>query len=541
MKKILSALLCLTVALSCFSFGFGASDFVTIASNTDATVVQVLDGDAIVVRLPNGDSALVRFIGVDTMGNNAAYEYLTKELMGANVHLVADYAVGAPVDRWNKMYVYKNNQLINSKLLVSGFGKINPEDANASLYRNLLRDESDARYAQTGVWNEGYGSGVYVYGGDKVNINTATYEQLREVLKTTNNTLPNNIVKYRDRHPFETVSEIKFVSGMTKEIYSGAYMKLTVSTNIRTASVTELAALKGVTTNMAQAIVNYRTKYRFSNLTELYTEDLISRNTYDLNKPFIALSNEGRISYAIPDYTVNVVTATQAQLEMAGLTSTQAKRIIENRTDYNIKSLYDLKDLDNMNFTDLNINYLADNLHIYTELNTATEYELRSVFGSSFDRATFDDILDNRPYSSVSSLQYYIKYDYYNRLSPYLYVDRPETDCVNLNTATTSQLMSAGFSQSQAASISARQGKMLSAKDIPVNVSGKNVSLFTNINTASARELESLGYMNSDLINQIIIYRNDQPFGSVDEIEEFFLSQGRYSVFNMIKNFIVVR
>ena len=85
---------------------------------------------------------------------------------------------------------------------------------------------------------------------------------------------------------------------------------------------------------------------------------------------------------------------------------------------------------------------------------------------------------------------------------------------------------------------------MKTGADIPIDISYNNVNaaLYTNINTATVKELESLNNgISSGLISEILSYRQEQFFGNNDEIKQFFTDRNAYSVYVGIGDFLVVR
>ena len=77
---------------------------------------------------------------------------------------------------------------------------------------------------------------------------------------------------------------------------------------------------------------------------------------------------------------------------------------------------------------------------------------------------------------------------------------------------------------------------------LPVDVSDYNgkITLYTDINTASKSEIETLGVPES-LATDIGSFVSDQPFGSIDEVKQFFAKHNAASVYQKIGKFIVVR
>jgi DNA uptake protein ComE-like DNA-binding protein/endonuclease YncB( thermonuclease family) len=499
-----------------------ADSYAALRQTTDAVIIEVSDTDGFIAEIPGG-LALVRLAGVDAADYKPGFEYAVKELTGAAVTIVPENSVESE-GRWNAAYVYRAGRLINEALLAGGFARLNNGDRKAGLFTRLAGAESAARLSRAGLWNEG----TYVYAGPKVNINTASAAQLMNAFGLSSLTIPNAAVAYRERHPFETVSELKYVPGVTKAVYDAARANLTVSTNFLTAPYEELITLKNVSGSAAQSVIDARG--RLTEVSQL--KGLLSAGVYADNEAFLSNKDVTKINAAAPNYTVNVNAASAAQLEAAGLTPGQARSVIAWRSNYTLKSLYDFMGSGGFGFSDLAISYLADNLHVHTDVNTATEYELNSLFGGAADSAVVAAIIQNRPYTAPGAVAAFIPEAAYARIAPHI---TPAREAVNINTATIAQLRGAGLSDAVAGAVYYRRGQMRIPADIPPGVPPDGFSLHTNVNTATAAELESLGVPHQE----IIAFRADQPIGGYAELSGILSRLGIYAA--GLSRFAVVR
>ncbi|MCL2753463.1 MAG: hypothetical protein FWE44_04855, partial [Defluviitaleaceae bacterium] len=78
-------------------------------------------------------------------------------------------------------------------------------------------------------------------------------------------------------------------------------------------------------------------------------------------------------------------------------------------------------------------------------------------------------------------------------------------------------------------------------QNLPLDVRS-NLSVRTNINTATAEELMSLdNAMTTQIINAIMTARDDQPFGQVVHVRDIFVDFGQLALYNRIQRFLIVR
>ncbi|KAI4453829.1 glutamine-trna ligase [Holotrichia oblita] len=511
-----------------FSYTAHAADFAKLNGVAYAKVLEIVDGEAFVAALiPSNQPILIRMIGVDSEGSM--------------VRLEIDVSYRAQEERWNLAYVYKNNVLINSELLSTGYAIFNTAHTDSSLFAVLQKSQTSAQSSKIGVWAEPEQVMGY-YSGKGININTATSAQLSERLGISTS-IANRIVSYRKENPFRTIKDIKFVNGFTKEMYDKTKYDMVVCTNINLAGEEELLTLAGLTESDVQRIIEYRDNERVTDITVLYSEAVISRSKYNNNLPFISTETSSSITATIPAETVvNINTATSSQLVWAGFSQNQADYIVEYRTGYSYKTFEELNKI--FTLSSSSINMLADNISLYTNINTAGTTELISLLGENGTNSLAEDIVEARPFKNISALKEIISEPVYNNVLPYVFITEQEQSYININTASQQLLINLGLSTGDAATVASSQPDMLTSKGIPSLMFDYDmkISLFTNINKASQQELMSLNSaMTSTVAGDIIAYRNDQPFGNMDEVYDFFESNELLFLYNRIKNFIVLR
>ncbi len=554
LRLALSAILVLVVSLSSLYVSFGAKN-VVINGSASASVIRIIDGDAIEVKLTqNGDTALIKLIGVDAQGYDDAVNFLTNYLLGQTVVVSTDSSVTSPVGIWNNMYVTLNGENVNKVLIEKGYGVTNPSYITATQYNDYLTAQRIAKTGNIGIWENGVREngtttnfGNITYTGKLayknkhvVNINTASADIIKEGLNNVTSGLANAIVSYREKNPFNTIEEIKFVQGFTKELFDSNKTLLAVCTNVNYADREELFSIGNITEDEVEDILDYRRKHsKITNISVLKDEKLLSDSRYSKYKDFLSTYDKQEIDATENDVVVNVNTANRAQLISAGLSSSMADKIIEHRKNgYTYKTIGELAKIPSIGMTEQQVNEFEDNLHTRTNINTASTTEMRSVFGDSTSKVIY-----KRNYLSSSDVAEYISDSKYNEIKNAIYTSDEDGQYINLNTANTSQLTEYGFVASNIPKIVSATN-MRSASDLPVNISenDKNASLCTNINKATVKELKSLNNGITDgIINEIISYREEQPFGTTDELQKFFVDRNYFGFYNAVKNYLVLR
>lgn len=490
-RKLISLCLCFILI---FSIVVRADEYALLNIGGQAKVLDVIDGDSIKVKMVyTGEIALVRFAGINAKGYGDAVKYLNNTILGNTVELSFDsYAPTHINARWNNMIVKHNNESLNSKLVSMGFAAV-LESYNGASSGSLQYDEENAKQSGLGLWdtstimdNHYPEAGNIFYSGDGININTANVAAFRELMPDLPTNVINAIIYYRNSNPFNDINEIKFVPGFTKELFTKYRSLMCVCTNIASATEKELSTLGAISTTIVDRIITYREKNSFQEIDDLSKYNLIPRGLFENIKIYISLTNVTKLDISVPDVKVNINDASYDELVSTGLTSSQAERIISARSGYTYKTLGELSRISRLSFTDNDVNRFEDNL----------------MLGAS-------------------------------------------GDYVNINLALPAEMMSAGCTQDEAASLYSHRRRMYTAESIPIDVSRVEgrLSLYTNINNASSNELNSLGIA-PEMVEAIMSYRYDQPFGSLSELQDLFDDTyygGTYNGFNDIRAFISVR
>ena len=523
-----------------------ASPYISLQSGDQVQVIEIIDINAIRVRTPRGD-ALVRLIGIHHGGTREGINFLAREIMGNYVHVVRD-PLFPNVGRWNYMYVMQVERFINGELILTGFGRLNEGHSRASQFENIQRGQAIARDAGLGQWASELREPTITQYGDRININTADAVQIVANFGLEQ-ALADSIVAFRSNTVFQTINDVKFVPGMTWQAFASNRHRMAISTNINTANIPELESLTTVSTAMAEAIVESRSGGRsFTALNQLITRGIMTPGEFAIISPFISLTTESEIQFARPNSRANINLANQSQLVLAGVSFMQATSITSQRGFLPLRNLQDLIDLPGFE-TMPQINALADNLRAYTNINTAPRSEIESLFGRTMPVATIDNIMSRHRFTSTSQLLDYISEADFDRIAPFIYVgSRPPYPLINVNTATREQLEEAGFDNAEATRI-VNNRPILRPSQLTLWQTAvrpdlrANITLYTNINTATNQELLSLdGAMTQSIVRQIVTYRNDQPFGSFAEVEEFFAADpAMWEMFLRFRRFIILR
>lgn len=518
-----------------------------------AKVIEVIDGEAIKVMVSEPSIPkvmLVKMIGIDTESSMEAIDYTYSNLMGKTVMLTGDHNshLFETVNGWDHMYVYRTPvKSFNEELVEKGLAKVDESYLGAEQYFELIECQSKAKKNFLGLWKE--------YEESKnqkvININTATIQEIIDTLEDTSSIIASAIVNYRRYNPYNSIEEVKFAhENITAEWFEKHKYNMSVITDINSANLFELSSLFATYKDhtIANSIIEYRIFNPINNIEDIYKINGITE-TYKSIEDFITVI-PAKIYIDKNVKVANINTASVSQIvEATNLSTYRANKITEARDDgkYIIKTLGELEK-GNQGLSSYDSKRFLDNMSLYTNMNTALEFELESLFGKvNVTDARRDKLIDYiinlRPYNNKSDLIRILGI-YYNYLSPYIYTNETEIpEYLNINLCNKNYAMiMLGLDSTSADTYLITEEYYKDSSDINFNYEPytNKFSLFTNINKASVEELKHMhDQMPLALVEDIIEFRAKQPFNSLEEVEKLF-KEDYEAIYKDIKDFIVL-
>ncbi|TCT14903.1 nuclease-like protein [Natranaerovirga pectinivora] len=551
MKKFFSVLLIVSI---CFiNIGtVGASYYLDFREDniTVARIIEIIDGEVfkVIDNLGNKPTEkIVRLIGVNTESNQEAFDYAHNHLLGKNFILSRGSNQNKlPVDRNNfeQVYLYlEYNDLLNLNLIEMGLAKVDDRYSQTERYHYLKRAEEYAKSNLIGIWNED-GSSFFEQ-KNRVNINTASQTQLMNLLEDTNAYMASRIINYRNRNPFNSIEEIKFADHLINHNWFNKNRdKISVVTNVKYANEYELQTLFPSASNQKVALdslVHYRL---FNDIKTIEDLKPITRD-YSYFERFITLDNKRSIQN---ENIININTATAKEIvDASNLSASIANQIVDVRKhNYIYKNVSEILHF-GTNVTSVDLQFEHTNFTAFTNINTASLNELISLFGRremyyNTKKHFAELIVKARPIYKEEDLVSVIGSSLYNEVRPYIIVEDNTKTFININLA--SKDLVVGYLK-----LTEDEGKRFNPNVFYRNTNQlqfdykKSVGLFsfyTNINTASKEELFLLHKdITTKIVEDIIAFRKDQPFTSIDELNYVFNNNNANVLFNSIRNYIV--
>jgi len=516
-------------------------------------VIDVIDGNAIRVMYINSklsitETKLIRLVGVNTLSSDKSYEYSKEQLLGKPVFILEDKVLPTD-DGYTFAYVFLNtDESYNELLLRLGYGELDENHLNAQYYQDLVDAQFIAVRQELGIYKTSE-TPVNI-----LNINTASSTMLETHLNISK-AQANSIINYRTYNPINSSEELGYINSVftldfIKEKRSGIHY----ITDINTATVYELSSLFNTfdSLNKAYDISRERIFSPFTEIEELKYFDVVF-GYYELMEPFLTVELNNNILIETDKSRINVNTANKTELiEIGGLTESQATILekFRNDTAYPIYSIFELSKA-NFPMQNYDMNKYSDELVTRTNVNTAGEVELKSLFSSfglsdHLKNFLVNKIISKRPMQSYSDLSNTIGPTFYKNLEPYIYLDTIPTNQkapININTA--EQLDIANYLNLEGdlrSKVTNRSYAYTSAQAIDFE-SVENVHLITlntNINTASYEELMNMNsQITPTLAKKIIEYRSYYPLYNLADIEQLLEENDKYYIYDLIKNNIV--
>lgn len=556
-KWILTFILVISICFSTVNVVVDAETNVELKTYV-GKVIEVIDGEAFRIKVidpPTGELLQVRLVGIKTNASKEAYDYVYSKLNNNIIILKLEDRLIDNAGQWKYGYAIRDNHYINDEMLSRGIADIDDKFEDFNRYKELKAKYDYAKENKIGLWSE---LSVYNPYEPKVNINTANSSELYSLLEDTDMPLAQRIVSYRKENYFNTKDELKFVDDKIDEKWlERNNSRITLVTNLNTAEEYELKSLFSNTGNLEQIttnIIEYRMNHEFKEKQEVTKVDKVYKTMYKKFENFVSVGYEKEYKVK-PEIVVNINTASESQLDAIKLLSkARASAIVR----YKRKDKYSYKTFGELGYvvpviSDFNIDQIEDNLVLKTDINTANDKELESLFGKfklkSKDRdKLIKKIKEARPYKNMYHFEYIISSDYYKRISKYVYIDKPfEDDKININLATVPEMVEhLGITKEDASKLYEERKKkpFTNYYKLPMDLSkyDEKITLFTNINVASKVELLSLDKrLTLAVVNKIIEYRDKQRFANQEEFKRFMIEHKAQNVFTKISQYIVFR
>lgn len=519
MKRIV--VLSLMVVMLVGSFPAFASSVPRYSTNTDiGKVVEIIDGEVVKVffyrrNFEEPSVEILRIIGVDTEASKEAYDYAAQRLLGKTIYIVYDEHINS-MDGLDCAHVFVDQErTFAEEILEKGYAVLDNRFEEADFYADMAGAEYSARIYETGRWTTSHSETT-----DRININTARTSLLKDALGI-DSSLASAIIAYRDANPFNDISEIMAVDyELDGDWFDENAHLLSVITNINRASYMELSSLLPTYSGIDQVVDDMIYYLKFNNVTEL--EDLKDVRSFSRFYGSIEdyMTVDDTVSFLEPDKKkVNVNTVDEADFTaVTGLSASDYDQLVDLRDDgdYVITALTELfrrKDLYNR----ANAYIYHDHMTTLTNLNTAGEFELESLFGqtdlSGIQRQDLvEELMGLRPFTNLDSVRRFLGRDLYDEISAYCYIY--ESDIVeryNIHTADENDL-----------------------DDLAEAYDGHYTEV-TNVNTASRQMLLDLNDdMTEDLVDEILNYRAKHPFRHNDDLYEIFADNDKRVLYNRI-------
>lgn len=524
-KRVLGALL-LSFVLSIQSIAvYGGSIGYNLEKTEVGKVVEIIDGEVIKVfffrrnfDVPSVE--LVKLIGIDTDANVDAFEYTSNRLLGKSVYFTIEESANyQPSDMVHANVFYDFDRTVSEELLELGYARVDESYKGSEHYHSFLKSEFNAKLYEEGIWATNLSET-----SDRININTATTLQLQTILDIEQS-LANEIYSYRIYNAYNDITEIMAAdSTFDAQWFEEHRHLLSVITNINKASYLELSSLIGNASNAQEIIDDIDHYIRFNEVTDLdELEDIASfRSHYTRVEDFLTL-DATNIYDDNHLYVVNINTCNSDNFEYAtGLTSGAFSKLENYRDDdYFISTIGELY-IYNGIFDAVSSHHYSDHMVAYTDINTANEFELMTLFDqtdmtSSEKKDIAEEIIDGQPYLLMSQVRSAIGSVNYDLIEPYIYVYTEDIlDRYNRFTVPEDDL------------------------DAMADKYDDRSAMFTNINQISRNAMYDLHPdMNDEIVDAIVEYRDIHHFRYLDDLKTIFSDAKKLALYNKLDNYIV--
>lgn len=518
-----------------------------------AKVMEVIESNVYKLLVYDGVQpriALYKLIGVKSDGNRAGYKYSESKLLNQTVYILEDSKIPANAEI-SYCYLFHNFDISHNEDLISrGLATVDEGHLAANQYPHYKGENQAAKRKSIGMYH--FSDRPVT---DRIlNINTASIEQMAAHFGVE----PYKAGRWHaaiSSNPINSLAELRAVD---KDFFDFHTLleyapSIHMRTNLIAAYPYELASLTGRLTD-SSATTDKILEFRLDKekIDEVVYHDLaIPEMHRKLILPFITFENDV-YRYINKKNVININTASAEQLENTfGIGAYYALGVHTFGKDL-MYPLRNKEELYKQHFPlhkfQKDMCLFEDRFHLMTDINSAQQHELKSLFGK-FSLSAYqllylaEQIEKKRPFRSADELEKVIGKKYVSAIKPYIYFDKlPVRSKLNLNTS--GRELIAKELHLRDAEKKKLPKTILNPKEIPsfLNKHMDKITLYTNINQADETELYYLhSGMSKELVKEIILQRQTDDFYILDDIEEIFRKHKRLDTFQQIKDYIVLK
>ncbi len=524
MKKLLVLALSLIMVWS-IMLPIQGSSIYSEEENIDlGRVVEVIDGEVVKVFFYRRNFVVpsietVKIIGIDTEASNEAFEYTTNRLLGKTVYFLnADQDNYTP-EAYTHAHIFVDySKSIAEELLELGYAKVDSAYEGELFYQDMLASEYSAKLYEIGRWQTSLSQST-----DRLNINTASSAMLKDTLGIDED-LAIKIMVYRNDNNFNNIHELMAVDkSVNAEWIEEKSHLMSVVTNVNKTSQFELSSLLPESSNKSILLDALEYHLKFNEITDI--KQLSELQEFAGYYPQVAKFLTVDVTNVLEEHDlmkVNINTSNEHNFTIVtGLPTYSYNQVLSlKKDDYIIDSLGELTKADAL-FGQSTSHIYFNHLNVYTDINSAGVFELASLFDPSEmnsieKKAVAQQIIDGRPYRSLSDLRKNIGLELYTQIRPYIYIYKSDIAIrYNVNTAESED------------------------KDMLDSFYEGRFTRYTNVNTASKRMLLDLNEdMSEALADAIIEYRLKHRFANNDDLKNLFSDYNLLSLHNRIAYYL---
>lgn len=518
-----------------------------------AKVLEIIESNVYKLMVFDSNTPRIetyRLIGVKSNGNQMAYDYSIKKLLNQTVYFLEDTNI--PLQNGIRhCYLYVDFSVShNEDLIQKGYAEVDAAYQSAKDYLKYTRSQKLVKELSQGIYNFSDKDN----GGRILNINTASAEQMSvhfgvDVYKASS---------WRARIAGNPINHLFELRALDKDFFTQETIleyapSIHLRTNLQDALPYEIASLTaGLADNgfITDQILKHRFHHDITGVDELNKINILPAHRNAI-KPYLTFTNH-YYNFSGEEKIVNVNTASAEQIVSALQTNLSQAVILR---DYKKTHSYPLRNVEELfkvyfplNSQALAMDRMSDNIHLYTDVNSAGEFEIRSLFGkisiTEYQLGNVvKEIVKHRPFADFSAFEKTVGRTYASQMKEFVYFNTlPETDLLNVNTAGKDKIAKGlNLTVNQKNQLNKRY---LSPKELPefLNKHLDKITLYTNVNRAGYEELLALTpEMTSALAKDIIEGRLGDGYYTLSDVQTIFKKHHLEEVYHRIKNYLILR